>query len=298
MTRMGDSAMPRTHNPEKFGLPLPANLSEVAGTSTGPDTRPALVVTTRTGKHAQVVTLTSALGAAAALVAVIFALTTFERWRITRKPHQAAWSISLVLFALAAGGLWLAGAQGWDVATFKWFFYFGAIANVPVLALGSLYLLAGKKWGHPVALVTAMALSFAAGIIIISPTKAALPASGLPKGKEVFGWWPRGLAAFGSALPAMFIIGGALWSVVRLTRGRAPRRLVTANLLIMLGTLTLSASGTLAGRLGEEKAFAVTLVIGVCILFAGFLTASNSPTGEQRAGASGRPSSDPTSIHS
>jgi hypothetical protein len=30
----------------------------------------------------------------------------------------------------------------------------------------------------------------------------------------------------------------------------------------------------LAGRLGEDRAFAVTLVIGVVILFAGFLVAS------------------------
>jgi hypothetical protein len=229
------------------------------------------------------VTLTSALAAAAALVAVAFSLTTFERWRVTRKPHQAAWTISLLLFALAAGGLWLAGARGWDIGTFKWFFYFGAIANVPVLALGSVYLLGGRRWGHPTALFTAMALSFAAGIMIISPTKAPLPASGLPKGKELFGWWPRGLAAFGSALPATFIIVGALWSIVRLVRGQAPRRLVVSNVLIMLGTLTLSASGSLAGRLGEERSFAITLLIGVCILFGGFLTASAPAPSQPRS---------------
>jgi len=46
------------------------------------------------------------------------------------------------------------------------------------------------------------------------------------------------------------------------------------NALIAAGTLILSASGTLAGRLGKDRAFAVTLLIGICVLFAGFLVAT------------------------
>jgi hypothetical protein len=41
----------------------------------------------------------------------------------------------------------------------------------------------------------------------------------------------------------------------------------------MLGTLILSASGTLAGRLGEDRSFVVTLTVGVVVLFVGFLAA-------------------------
>jgi hypothetical protein len=62
-----------------------------------------------------------------------------------------------------------------------------------------------------------------------------------------------------------------------------PRRTALANLLIATGTLVLSGSGTLAGRLGEDRAFAVTLLVGVVILFSGFLTASVKPAGSQRA---------------
>jgi hypothetical protein len=48
--------------------------------------------------------------------------------------------------------------------------------------------------------------------------------------------------------------------------------------LIAVGTLVLSASGTIAGRLGKDRAFAITLLIGVSILFAGFLVASSGTT--------------------
>jgi hypothetical protein len=38
----------------------------------------------------------------------------------------------------------------------------------------------------------------------------------------------------------------------------------------------LSASGTIAGRLGKDRAFAITLLVGVSILFSGFIVASNA----------------------
>jgi hypothetical protein len=39
-----------------------------------------------------------------------------------------------------------------------------------------------------------------------------------------------------------------------------------------------SHSGTLAGRLGKDRAFAVTLLVGIVVLFAGFLV---SPSRKQ-----------------
>ena len=57
----------------------------------------------------------------------------------------------------------------------------------------------------------------------------------------------------------------------------SPAHLVAGNLLIATGTLVLSASGTLAGRLGKDTAFVTTLLIGIVFLFAGFLVASTTP---------------------
>ena len=82
-------------------------------------------------------------------------------------------------------------------------------------------------------------------------------------------------AAVGSGAAALIIVAGAVWSAWR------PRRsgvhLVIGNLLIAVATLILSASGTLAGRLGKDRAFAVTLLTGICVLFAGFLVATGRP---------------------
>ena len=58
--------------------------------------------------------------------------------------------------------------------------------------------------------------------------------------------------------------------------GGSPGRLALGNLLIAAGTLVLSASGTLAGRLGKDRAFVVTLLVGIVVLFAGFLVSPSS----------------------
>src|SRR4051812_23138160 len=60
----------------------------------------------------------TALAVAAALVALAFAMSTFERWLTRRRRHEFAWSVALAMFALASASL-AAGAQlGWTGPTF------------------------------------------------------------------------------------------------------------------------------------------------------------------------------------
>lgn len=230
--------------------------------------------------------MNAALAAAATLVALAFALSTLDRWLRRRRPHDLAWSVSLLLFALGAGALWWAQARGWSLASFRVFYLAGAVLNVPWLALGTVYLLAGSRIGRRTQGVLVWLSGAATGVVLIAPTRTAVAGQDLPTGKLVFGVAPRVFAAVGSGVAAVVIIVGALWSVGRLLRGRqpslasstraitAPRRLAGANLLIAVGTLVLSASGTLAGRFGEEDAFSITLLVGVAVLFVGFLVAS------------------------
>ena len=229
--------------------------------------------------------MNAALAAAATLVASAFALSTLDRWLRRRRPHDLAWTVSLALFALGAGALWWAESVGWGLGAFRVFYLAGAILNVPWLALGTLYLLADRlPFGEVLAdrargwLI--LISGFAVGVVLFAPTRGAVSGDELPTGKDVFGVAPRVLAAVGSGLAALIIVAGAVWSVWR--PRRSGRRLLIGNVLIAVGTLILSASGTLAGRLGKDRAFAVTLLIGICVLFAGFLVAAGTGS-DQRA---------------
>ncbi len=232
-------------------------------------------------------TLDTALAAGATLVASAFALSTFDRWSRRRRPHEAAWTISLVLFAIGSAALWWAEARGWSRASFRVFYLAGAILNVPWLALGTVYLLAGRRIGDRVRNWMIGLSGAAVGVTLVAPMSWSDVEDGaMPKGSELFDAAPRAFAAIGSGVAALVIIAGALWSIGRSLRGRMPalggasrqvtdiRRHTVANVLIAVGTLVLSASGSFAGRLGEDRAFSVTLVIGVVILFSGFLVAS------------------------
>lgn len=227
----------------------------------------------------------AAIAAAATLVALAFALSTGERWLRGRKRHEAAWTISLAMFALGSAALWLGASIGWSEWTFKAFYLFGAILNVPWLALGTVELLAGPTHGRRWTTLVALLSAFCSGLLVAAPLTGTIEPDVLPQGKEVFGAGPRIAAAVGSGVAAIVIIAGALWSAWRLwrshrsgldTRGArsgapSPRRLALANLVIAIGTLVLSAGGILNSVVNEMDGFSISLVVGISIIFGGFL---------------------------
>jgi hypothetical protein len=167
-------------------------------------------------------TLDAALAATATLVATAFAAAVLERWLVRRRPHELAWTISLLMFAAASVALWLAEAGGWSGPSFRAFYLFGAILNVPWLALGTVYLLAGRRLADAVRWGLAIASGFAAGVMVTAPMHGAVPTDELPEGQDLFAPLPRILAAVGSGVAAVVVISGALWSAWRLWRGVAP----------------------------------------------------------------------------
>lgn len=245
------------------------------------------------------VTLNTALAAVSGLVSLAFGLATLDRWTRRRRPHELAWTVAMALFFVAAMSLWWAEARGWSVPSFRMFFAFGAVINVPWLALGTVYLLAGRRAGDATMRVLLVFSGFALGAVVMAPVSGVVEPDVLPTGKEHFGALPRVLAAVGSAVPAVVIFAGAAWSAWRVIRGANPAlttaavrnvssagRLALGNILIAAGAAVLSASGTFAGRLGADTSFAVTLSAGISVLFAGFLVASNAtspPGGPQRS---------------
>ena len=217
-----------------------------------------------------------ALAAAAALLALAFAFCTLERWLDRRKAHEAAWTTALFLFAAASAALWAGAAFGWNGLWFRLFYLFGAIVNVPYLALGTVYLMAGRDLGRRVAMGVHAFAAFSAGVMAVAPLTAPIETTKLPQGSDVFGPLPRILAAAGSGVAALVIVAGAVLSAVRLGRRRSTRRLALANVLIAVGTVVLGAGGILNSVLDEMDGFAVSLVVGITIVFAGFLL-TNGP---------------------
>ena len=133
--------------------------------------------------------------------------------RKIRSKHLLAWLASMLAFAVASVALWAGAAFGWDIATFRVFYLFGAILSVPPLGLGTLYLLSSEKTADRCAIAVAVASVFAIGVLAAAPTTGRLSAIGLPNGADVFTALPRLLAAIASIAGSLVVIGGAIWTL-------------------------------------------------------------------------------------
>jgi hypothetical protein len=220
-----------------------------------------------------------ALAFVATAVATLFAQATLVRFTRDHRPQDRAWTISLAMFALASAALATGVSTGWDDATFRIFYLLGAVVTVPWLALGTLYLLVGPERGRRIEWGLVFFTGLAAGVVLAAPLEAPIGGTAIPVGSDVFGPFPRALAAVGNGVGATVIIAGALWSAARFARARAVPgngRRAAANVLIAAGTLVLSSGGLLQGIAGKDEAFVITLASGITVIYAGFLVASGA----------------------
>jgi hypothetical protein len=218
----------------------------------------------------------------ATAVSALFAQAMLVRWTQGHRPQNGAWAVALAMFALASAALATGTSTGWDRGTFRVFYLFGAVLDVPWLALGTVYLLASPVVARRVRTFLLLFSGFAAGVLLSAPME---PVSGtaIPVGKDVFGALPRILAAVGSGVAAVVIITGAVLSAVRFARDRGPghARLASANALIALGTVILSSGGLVQGAVGHDEAFTLSLAVGISVIDAGFVLAGSASSSRE-----------------
>ena len=90
----------------------------------------------------------SYLAIIAAVAATVFTLDLVRDLAKRRRPHVVAYAIGIGMFAAATWALALGLMLGWSGPIYRTFFLFGAVLNIPFLALGSMYLVVGKRAGE------------------------------------------------------------------------------------------------------------------------------------------------------
>jgi hypothetical protein len=177
------------------------------------------------------------------------------------------------MFAIASGAAATGMLAGWSAPSFRTYYLFGAILNVPVLALGTMHLLAPEREAR-LATSVVILLSISAVIAVLGAEldTAALRTTGIPSGSEVMPPGPRVVSRYYSFAGFFVVVGGALWSAWRLARSRQAslKRLAGANALIATGTFIVAVASGFA-RYGRGVIFAVGLFFGVSVMFLGFL---------------------------
>jgi hypothetical protein len=212
----------------------------------------------------------------AAAASAAFAAAVLRQYAARRRPHQLAWGIALSMFALASLALTVGVAAGWTPLSFKLYYLFGAVLNVPWLALGTVELLAGSTLRrlYVVALAAFTALSVVL-VALASVTPSEVTGRLLPEGKEFLPAAVRVLAVLGNTVGTLIVVGGAVASGLALRSRRDLRPRFEGNLLIALGVLLAAGGGVFAFLASSDK-LALSLALGASVMYLGFRRASAS----------------------
>lgn len=196
----------------------------------------------------------------AALLALRLGGALAGRWRVRRAPELAAWSASLVAYAVASAALAWGAAAGWDDASFRVYYLFGGLLTAPLLGLGSL-LLTGRRSALAPALVY---VGVAIGVAIAVPLHGEIAGTSIPHAQDHLDFWPaRLLAIVGNAAGTAAVLGVAIATI---------RRRPLGNVLILTG-VGVAALGTALAGLGTAQT-AVFVAVAAILLYGGFTARS------------------------
>ncbi|HET6351764.1 MAG TPA: hypothetical protein VFG89_06535 [Coriobacteriia bacterium] len=229
--------------------------------------------------------------AATALLGFAFTWLVFSQWLHRRKSHQLAWSVGLLMYAVAAVMEAVSEASGvWNPTVYRFYIVLAA-SMVGYLGLGSYYLLAKKKLGPRIYLTFLLVCEavFFYGVF----TKELLMdklVPGITVGGQALGAggsFPRIMSLPFNITGTLFLLGGAIVSIVRFARKKEYAYRMWANVLIAIGTLCIAAAGSMA-RAGSTAGLYPGEMVASAILLAGFLMAGTLEKGTKAAIAHGQ----------
>ncbi len=215
---------------------------------------------------------------AAGVVALAFAALLGRQFWARRRPFQAMWALAMLMYAVASFMLVLGLAGGWTPAEYRIYWALGGVLNVPYLAAGEVNLLLRRR---EVLVVVVLLLLFVTGFTVARVATAPLadPSAlleDLPSGKEVFGpGTPAHRLPQVVAIPAYAVLlAGIAWSAWGMRGRPGLRDRFLGVLAIALGATVVAAAGSAFAALGRFVEFSLSLLVGVAVMFWGFLRAS------------------------
>jgi hypothetical protein len=222
---------------------------------------------------------------ATAIIGFFFTYLVFKQYLQRKKPHQLAWTVGLLFYAVAAlMEAYSEYTQTWDPTVYRIYIVLAA-SLVGFLGLGSLYLIAKRKiWGHIfLAYNVVMFLIFIYGTFTRPLVKEKLVA-GITVGGKALGEslsYPRVCSLFFNVPGTFFLLGGAIYSIFLFARKREYAYRVWANVLIALGTIVIATAGGMA-RAGQTIGLYPAEMVGAALLLWGFLKAGTLRKGAEK----------------
>ncbi|MHB1451026.1 MAG: hypothetical protein ACYCXR_04240 [Coriobacteriia bacterium] len=219
---------------------------------------------------------------ATGLIGLVYVGLLVAQWSRRRKPHQVAWAIGFLIYAVAA--LMEAYSEftgAWDPTVYRIYIVFAA-SMVGFLGLGTLYLISKTRTLPTLYLVfilTCLAVFFYGAFttdLIEDKLVAGITVGGAALGSG--GSFPRVMSLPFNITGTLLLLGGSAYSIVRFWSKKAYRYRSWANVLIIIGTLVIAGAGSRA-RAGNTVGLYPAEMVASALLLAGFLVAGTLEKG-------------------
>jgi hypothetical protein len=170
------------------------------------------------------------------------------------------------------------GAFGWHPLIFRLWYLFGAILVAAWLGQGTVYLLARRRWAHVLTILLLLGSMYGAARVFAAELEPSRMTESVHTGSELSGHaivtpGVRLLTPFFNLYGTVTLVGGAAWSAWIFWRKRILLHRTIGNILIALGA-TLPAFGGTFSRMGVPSALYVGELLGVVLMFVGFIRAT------------------------
>jgi hypothetical protein len=227
------------------------------------------------------------------LVTFAFAAAVFTRFLKRRGPHLLFWTIGLLFFGIGTLSEVIL-AFTFSSLMLKLWYLSGAMLTAAWLGQGTFHLLVRKRgvaWTLTGVLVavsllaaalvllaplTPAAASYTVTMAISSQYKDILTRSGLTIALTIL------LNIYGT----LTLVGGAIYSAVIFWRKRVLLNRMIGNVLIAIGALAPAMAGSFV-KLGLVDGLYLSELIGVVLMYIGFIQATTVPARESAPAAAG-----------
>ncbi len=204
----------------------------------------------------------------ASIVSLVFAVTVLDQFFARRKPYQLIWAIGLLMYFISTGTEFWAETWGLNETIYRLWYLFGAILVAAYLGMGTLYLLVRQRVAHIIMAILLVASFYAAFRVFTASIDLStidyLSGSAMPQVVRL-------MTPFFNTFGTVALVGGAIYSAWVFWRRRVMRHRVVSNILIAVGAILPAVGGTHMRLGGSLLPFYLLELLGVIIIFIGFL---------------------------
>lgn len=223
------------------------------------------------------------------LISFVLSGLILKRYSERRGTHLLFWGFGMIFYGIGGFCEGFFAVFGWNSLIFRLWYLFGAIFVAAWLGQGSVYFLwRKKKVSNVLTVILLLGSLYGAFKVFTASLDPLLMTVSVHTGSELSGHvitspGVRILTPFFNLYGTIALIGAALWSAYLFFRKRVLLHRTIGSILIAIGAIAPAFGGT-ASRYGIPNALYIGELVGVILIFAGFLRATHpigSNTGKE-----------------